>query len=274
LTHRAGFSFLLCDSVDLCHTCERQAEAISMAKVLKPSGRYVSREAIEKRRKILAAVLGIAAIGFGFGGYLIGQLLRHSPVWALGAAFLALVLLFRLLFTLARRKIEGLEQEVDLSGDAEAFDQVRSTLEDLPDEFQVIHDLSTPFGKVDHVVIGPTGVFVLSTKAWKGEVSSDGNGELLWNQYPLDEPVLRLFAETVSRLKERVQPVGKGAAPEFQPIFVFTAAALKLDDKTTQFVRCIPEARLRGQLLSNHSGATLKDEEIEMIAQGLLAIAA
>src|SRR5262249_43079971 len=142
-----------------------------MAKVLKPSGKYVTREAIEKRRKILAFVLAVAAICFGFWGYLIGQLMKRSPVLALVAAFLALVLLFRLLFVLARRKIEGLEQEpFDLSGDAEAYDQVRNTLEELPDEFRVMHDLSTPFGKVDHVVVGPTGVFFLATKAWKGEV--------------------------------------------------------------------------------------------------------
>ena len=127
---------------------------------------------------------------------------------------------------------------------------------------------------MDHVVVGPTGVFVLSTKAWKGEVSSDGNGELLWNQYPLDEPVLRLFAETVNHLKERVEPVGKGSTLPFQPIFVFTAAALKLDDKAIQPVRCISESKLRNQLLANHVGPGLNEEEIECIAQGLLAIAA
>jgi hypothetical protein len=55
---------------------------------------------------------------------------------------------------------------------------------------------------------------------------------------------------------------------------VFTAAALKLDDKSTERVRCIPEAQLRGQLLANHVRPTLKGEEIETIAQGLLAIAA
>jgi len=245
-----------------------------MAKVLKPSGKYVSREAIEKRRKILAFVLAVAAVGFGFGGYLIGQLLRHSPVWSLLAAFLALVLLLRFLFVTARRKIEGLEQEpLDLSGDAEAYDQVRNTLEELPDEFRVMHDLSTPFGKIDHVVVGPTGVFVLATKAWKGEVSGDGNGELLWNQYPLDEPVLLLFAEMVNHMKERIQPLAKGTPPYFQPIFVFTAAALRLDEKSTQRVRCIPEAQLRGQLLANHSGFALKGEEIEAISKSLMAIA-
>lgn len=246
-----------------------------MAKVLKPSGRYVSREAIEKRRRILAVVLAVAAVAFGFGGYLIGQLLRHSPVWALAAAFLALVLLLRFLFVLARRKIEGLEQApLDLSGDAEAYDQVRNTLEELPDDFRVIHDLSTPFGKVDHVVVGPTGVFVLATKAWKGEVTGDGNGELLWNHYPLDEPVLRLFAETVRGMKERIQPLAKGASPEFQPMFVFTAAALKLDDKATQRVRCISEIQLRGQLLANHVSPGLSYDEIEAISKGLLSIAA
>ena len=245
-----------------------------MAKVLKPSRKYVTREAIEKRRKILAIVLAVAAVGFGFGGYLIGQLLRHSPVWTLAFAFLALVLLLRFLFVLARRKIEGLEQEpVDLSGEAEAYDQVRNTLEELPDDFRVIHDLSTPFGKVDHVVVGPTGVFVLATKAWKGEVSGDGNGELLWNQYSLDEPVLRLFAETVSRMKEKLEPLVKGASPEFQPVFVFTAAALKLDKQATQRVRCIPETQLRGQLLTNHIGSGLKNDEIDAISQGLLSIA-
>jgi hypothetical protein len=246
-----------------------------MAKVLKPSGKYVTREAIEKRRKILAVVLAVAAIGFGFGGYLIGQLLRHSPVWALGAAFLALVLLFRLLFVLARRQIEGLEQEpLDLSGDAEAYDQVRNTLEELPDAFRVMHDLSTPFGKVDHVVVGPTGVFFLATKAWKGEVSSVGNGELLWNQYPLDEPVLRLFAETVVRMREKIEPLTKAPPPDFQPLFVFTAAALRLDEKTNQRVRCIPESQLRRQLLNNPPGSALRDHDIEVISQGLLDIAA
>ena len=246
-----------------------------MAKVLKPSGKYVTREAIEKRRKILAVVLAVAAIGFGFGGYLIGQLMKRSPFWALAAAFLALVLLFRLLFVLARRKIEGLEQEpLDLSGDAEAYDQVRNTLEELPDEFRVMHDLSTPFGKVDHVVVGPTGVFFLATKAWKGEVSGDGNGELLWNQYPLDEPVLRLFAETVSRMREKIEPLTKATPPDFQPLFVFTAAALRLDDKSTQRVRCIREGQLRRQLLDNHLGSGLKDEDIEAISQSLLDIAA
>jgi len=31
----------------------------------------------------------------------------------------------------------------------------------FPDSFSVINDLATPFGNLDHVVVGPTGVFIL-----------------------------------------------------------------------------------------------------------------
>jgi hypothetical protein len=37
--------------------------------------------------------------------------------------------------------------------------QVGNLLTNLPDEFCVINDLSTPNGNIDHVVVGPTGVF-------------------------------------------------------------------------------------------------------------------
>ena len=43
------------------------------------------------------------------------------------------------------------------------------------------------------LVVGPTGVFVLDTKAWRGVVTSDGKGELLLNGQPTDKPYIRQF---------------------------------------------------------------------------------
>jgi hypothetical protein len=51
-------------------------------------------------------------------------------------------------------------------------------LSDFPDGFYIINDLKTESGNLDHVVIGPTGVFALDTKSWRGVVSADGKGEL------------------------------------------------------------------------------------------------
>ncbi len=245
-----------------------------MAKVLRSAGKYVSPTAFEKRRKLLALVLSGVAICFGVAGYLIGQVLRKSPIWMLALAFLALVLLLRFMFLLARRKIESLEEVRDLSGGAEAHKRISEALEELPGDFRVIHDLTTPFGPVDHVVIGPTGVFVISTKNWKGLVSGDGNGELLWNRYPLDEPEVRNFAETVGKIRENVKLLTQRVPSEFHAVFVFTSANLQVDSNATPRVHCIPEAQLRPHLLANQPNHDLDHEAVEEIAQSLLKIAA
>ncbi|HET7736881.1 MAG TPA: nuclease-related domain-containing protein [Nocardioidaceae bacterium] len=47
----------------------------------------------------------------------------------------------------------------------------------LPSEWVVLHDLAWPnrkFANIDHVVIGPGGVFVIDTKNWSGQVKLDG----------------------------------------------------------------------------------------------------
>jgi len=245
-----------------------------MAKVLRSSGKYVSPKAFEKRRKLLAIVLSCVAICFGVAGYLIGQLLRTYPIWMTLTAFIALVLLLRLIFLLARRKIESLEEERDLSGGAEAHKRISEALEELPGNFRVIHDLSTPFGPVDHVVIGPTGVFVISTKNWKGLVSGDGNGELLWNRYPLDEPEVRNFAETVGKIRDNVKLLTNRVPQDFHAVFVFTAANLQVEPQATPRVHCIPETQLRPHLLSAKANHELDHDSVEEIAQSLLKIAA
>ena len=48
-------------------------------------------------------------------------------------------------------------------------------------DFRTVHDLTTLFANVDHVVIGPIGVFILDAKAWRGVVQPDGKEELLVN---------------------------------------------------------------------------------------------
>lgn len=57
---------------------------------------------------------------------------------------------------------------------------VGKALEELPPGYRVIHDLDIGRGNVDHVVIGPSGVFAIETKVWNGRFSSRG-GRLFHN---------------------------------------------------------------------------------------------
>jgi hypothetical protein len=70
--------------------------------------------------------------------------------------------------------------------------------------FVVFHDLAVPGSpaNVDHLVIGPSGVFVIDSKQWIGNVHQ-GNDGLVWhNHYRLDRTLqtVRWEADTISRM--------------------------------------------------------------------------
>jgi hypothetical protein len=52
----------------------------------------------------------------------------------------------------------------------------------------VLHDLALPGGRanLDHLVIGPGGVFVLDSKRYRGRLQLDPSGRLWHGRYPLD----------------------------------------------------------------------------------------
>jgi hypothetical protein len=68
----------------------------------------------------------------------------------------------------------------------------------------IFHDLAVPGSEanVDHLVIGPSGVFVIDSKQWTGRVHQGGDGLVWHNHYPLDRSLetVRWEAETISRL--------------------------------------------------------------------------
>ncbi|HEX8134753.1 MAG TPA: nuclease-related domain-containing protein, partial [Actinomycetes bacterium] len=79
------------------------------------------------------------------------------------------------------------------------------------DGYVVFHDLAIPGSpaNVDHLVIGPSGVFVIDSKQWSGSVQQGGDGLVWHNHYRLDRTLetVRWQAETLGRL------LGVPAAP-------------------------------------------------------------
>jgi hypothetical protein len=72
------------------------------------------------------------------------------------------------------------------------------------DGFVVFHDLAVPGSdaNVDHLVIGPTGLFVIDSKQWTGHVQQGGDGLAWHNHYRLDRTLetVRWEAQVVGRL--------------------------------------------------------------------------
>jgi hypothetical protein len=80
------------------------------------------------------------------------------------------------------------------------------------DGYVVFHDLAVPDSpaNVDHLVIGPTGLFVIDSKQWTGSVHQGPDGLAWHNHYRLDRTLETVGweAETVGRLLgTRIHPL-------------------------------------------------------------------
>ena len=111
------------------------------------------RSQLRLRIAVFAATIAVAGV------------LALMGVWWWPAIFLAL----GLLFVLKRLAGEGrvLDPE-NLRSGILGEEAVADALALLPSSYWVLHGVPTGHGDVDHVVIGPTGVFALETKAWRG----------------------------------------------------------------------------------------------------------
>jgi hypothetical protein len=119
------------------------------------------------------------------------SLLAILPIAVLGRATLVGG---RLDPILLRHGIQGEERVAELLAELE------------PEGYRAIHDLDVGRGDADHVLVGPTGVFVIETKEWQGRFYPR-RGRLMFNQRPADEVVSQVtsVALNVKRRLERAE---------------------------------------------------------------------
>jgi hypothetical protein len=63
---------------------------------------------------------------------------------------------------------------------AEGERMVFEYLNELPQDYYILNDVTIPgfYGNIDHVVVGPTGIFVIETKNFSGSYTIDGDNWL------------------------------------------------------------------------------------------------
>lgn len=127
------------------------------------------REMASKRHKnaIWIAIGGIAGLIILF------LVLHNSKILGLGGgAILLLLLLVRILpGWIEQLTDKKLKEEKRAIRGAVGEERVADLLSGLGPDYLVIHDVPSPYGNIDHIVIGrKTGIFLLETKAHGGKV--------------------------------------------------------------------------------------------------------
>ena len=152
---------------------------------LPPARRPTDKTGMRKPAEFLRLQLRLRIAVFA-ATIAVAGVLALMGVWWWPAIFLALGLLFVL------KRLAGQGRVLDpenLRSGILGEEAVADALAVLPSSYWVLHGVPTGHGDVDHVVIGPTGVFALETKAWRGSFYRK-RGQLYCNGKPA-EHVLR-----------------------------------------------------------------------------------
>jgi hypothetical protein len=106
----------------------------------------------------------------------------------------------------------------------------------------VFHDLAVPgsLANVDHLVIGPTGVFVIDTKQWTGSVHQSADGLAWHNHYPLDR--------TLETVRWEAQIIGRLLGTHTVALLCVHGAHVQGGGRHAQGVAIVPASQLRSAL--------------------------
>jgi len=165
------------------------------------------------------------------------------------------------IYQIARERIKWLR-----GGQGEAL--VAWYLNDLPKSFHVFHNIMVQAaGDLDHVVIGPTGIFCLSTKSNRGQYSLSADGKYLLNGKETDH--VHQAQRLAMRLKDRLAGIC-GKIPWIQPVLMVPFAYI--DFPTRQQKALVIHEENLPQVFTN-GPIVLKADDVQRYAKAMEMIA-
>jgi Nuclease-related domain len=197
------------------------------------AGQY-ARSTVRRLRMRTLVALGVLAVATA----LLGRAFGLHDLRFLASEVALLVSMFvisRYVLPLVERRDRGATGE----------EHVGSLLEELSEAgWQVIHDVSLGRGNVDHILIGPGGVFTVETKSHPGPVR-----------------VARVHGATLSQAQAQRKAIERVTDLEVEPLIVFSRAWVDRPMARRKGVRVLPARMLLGYL--GKRPAKLSPQEIE-----------
>jgi len=200
-----------------------------------------ARAAVLRLRLRTLVTLGVLAVATA----VLGRTFGLHDLRFLGSEIALLAAMFvisRYVLPLVERRDRG----------ATAEEHVGGLLDGLAgDGWRVIHDASFGRGNIDHVLIGPAGLFTVETKSHPGPVL-----------------VGRIHGQTIRQVHAQRKAVERVTGVPVEPLLVFSRAWVDRPGARRKGVRVLPARMLLGYLAKRRP--TLSRAEIEG-AQGQLA---
>jgi hypothetical protein len=182
----------------------------------------------------------------------------HLPIWLWGVPVILVLLAMRTVMRTGEHRIDQAIQG------AEAEELVGAELAKLDDRFHVIHDVVVGPGNIDHVVVGPAGIFTIETKSHWGKVAFR-DGRFLRDGRPFEKNVLgQSYAEAKS-LQEHLRKISGKDFP-VTPLLVFTRAFVEVRGKA-RGVQVLPVMWMNERL--GRGPASLPEAERARVARAL-----
>lgn len=188
----------------------------------KPERAGKSALEMAKKRRQSGLIIGIVGIGIIL---VIGFLLQNSKAFGIGGVGVLILLLgLRILPDFLEVRMDKKFKEVKRAiRGSEAEEKIGELLADLSEDYCVLHDVKSPHGNIDHIVIGKNnGIFLIETKAHGGRVEVNGEMLLVNEKLPEKNFITQALQNSYWLRDELAEIVG--AKPWITPVIVFTNA--------------------------------------------------
>lgn len=193
-----------------------------------------TRAIVRRLRLRTLVALGVLAVATA----LLGRTFGLRDLRFLGSEVGLLVAMFVVL-----RYVMPLVERHDRGATGE--EQVGSLLDGLEGrDWHAIHDASLGNGNVDHILIGPAGVFTVETKSHPGPVR-----------------VARIHGATIGQAQAQQRAIARVTGLQVEPLIVYSRAWVDRPLARRKGVRVLPARMLPGYL--DRRRATLSPEQVQ-----------
>ena len=175
--------------------------------------------------------LGVFVAGFALAAFIFARA-------GVGAALLVVALVW-----IGANLSRGLRRVESFYKGARGEERVAGILRDLPASYHVFNDFVAGRAHVDHVVVGPAGVFAVETKDWRGEVTVEEGHVLLNGQLPDRAPLAQVLREAKD-VKNALAAAGWSG--DVTPVLAFASDTFKAHVAEVQGAVVINSSELNG----------------------------